>query len=284
MHRRSPTVPIQLTGDIVVGVDGRREGLDALALGERLASLEDARLAVVAAYPFAPLSSRVLDGLTDASSAARALEGARRALGARDADLETVAGSSPGRTLHEVAEARDAAVIVVGSSHHGPAGRLVLGSVTAETLRRAPCAVAVAPRGWGDGARVLARIGVAIDGSERDRSAVAVATRLAEHLDPRAVVQTIHVDAPAPRGRGARVVDAQVHLQGEPADALAAYSTELDLLILGSRGRGRRGSVVLGSVTARLVGFARCPVLALPRTVASTEPELAVASDRAAGR
>ena len=63
-----------------------------------------------------------------------------------------------------------------------------------------------------------------------------------------------------------------MQLEGEPADALAAHSADLDLLILGSRGRGRpRGPLVLGSVAARLIGMARCPVLALPSS-APAEP------------
>src|SRR5215213_1759740 len=189
---------IDPAGTVVAGMDGRAEGLDAVALADRFAALAGARLVVVAAYPYAPLSSRVLDAPTDAATAREALESARRALGARDAQLMTVAGSSPGRTLHEVAEELGAGLIVVGSSHHGPAGRLVLGGVTAETLRRAPCAVAVAPRGWAGGARSLARIGVAVDGSARDRSAVSAATRIAERVEPRALVQSIHVQ-PVPR-------------------------------------------------------------------------------------
>jgi nucleotide-binding universal stress UspA family protein len=256
-----------LGGPVVVGVDGRSEGLDALALAERLASLDDEELVVVTAYPYAPLSSRILDGPTDAAGAARALDEARRALGRRAAELITVPGSSPGRTLHEVAEARDAAVLVVGSSSHGPTGRLVLGGVTAETLRRAPCAVGVAPRGWADGARALHRIGVAVDGSERDNTAVGLATRLAERVGSRAAVHTIHVEPAVPRTRGAQRVEASVRLEGEPADALAAHSAQLDLLVLGSRGRGRVGAVVLGSVAARLIGMARCPVLTLPSRV-----------------
>ena len=271
-----------LGGPVIVGVDGRQEGLDALALAERLASLDGAELVVVAAYPYAPLSSRILDAPTDAAGAARALDQARRALGRRAADLVTVPGSSPGRTLHEMAETRDAAVIVVGSSHHGPVGRLVLGGVTAETLRRAPCAVGVAPRGWANGARALHRIGVAVDGSERDRSAVTVATQLAELVDPKATVRTVHVETAVSRTRSGHDVEASVYLEGESADALAAHSAQLDLLVLGSRGRGRIGSVVLGSVAARLIGMARCPVLALPSRVPGGRA-LAVTGDLTAG-
>jgi nucleotide-binding universal stress UspA family protein len=251
-------------GDIVVGFDGRAEALDALALGQRLAGLDDASLVVVAAYPYAPLSSRILDEPTDASTAWRALDEARRALGARDAELLTVPGSTPGRTLHEIAERRDAACIVVGSSHRGPPGRLVLGGVTAETLRQAPCAVAVAPRGWAAGPGALARIGVAVDGSERDVAAVGAAAAMAERAGPQAAVETIHVEPTFRRGGAAPRVEAQLQLGGEAADALAAHSTALDLLVLGSRECGRLGAVILGSVAARLVGMARCPVLVLP--------------------
>ncbi len=253
-----------LGGPVVVGVDGRPEGLDALALAERLASLDDDELVVVTAYPYAPLSSRILDGPTDAAAAARALDEARRALGRRAAELVTVPGSSPGRTLHEVAEAREAAVIVVGSSSHGPTGRLVLGGVTAETLRRAPCAVGVAPRGWADGARALHRIGVAVDGSERDSSAVALADATCRARRIAGGGAHHPCRAGCASNQGGQRVEASVRLEGEPADALAVHSAQLDLLVLGSRGRGRLGAVVLGSVAARLIGMARCPVLALP--------------------
>jgi nucleotide-binding universal stress UspA family protein len=219
------------------------------------------RLVVVAAYPFAPLSSGMLDGPTDAAGAHQVLAVARKSLGERGAQMRTVPGSSPGRTLHEVADALDASLIVVGSSHHGPAGRLVLGNVTAETLRRAPCAVAVAPRGWAGSARSLARIGVGIDGSERDAPAIDFARRLAGQVRPPAAVETIHVASPQRRGAA---VAAELQLEGEVADALAAHSGALDLLVLGSRGLGPVRSLILGSVAARLVGFAHCPVLVLP--------------------
>jgi nucleotide-binding universal stress UspA family protein len=253
-----------LRGAVVVGIDGRPEGLDALALADRMATLASGPLVVVAHYPYAPLSSRVLDGPTDAAAAARVLADARRVLGSRPAEYRSVPGSSPGRTLHETAQEHDAGLLVVGSSHHGPAGRLVLGTVTAETLRRAPCAVGVAPRGWADGARSLARIGVAVDGSERDAPAAAAAGAVACRVRPPASVRTVHVDLPAERAAGVGPVAADVLLEGDVVDALVAHSARLDLLVMGSRGLGRAGTVLLGSVAARLVGLARCPVLVLP--------------------
>ena len=268
---------------IVAGVDGRSESLDAVALAARIAVGMAGRLVVVAAYPLAPLSSRILDaGPTDRAEARRALDQVRRALGRTTADLLALGGSSPGRTLHEAAEAHGADLIVVGSSHHGPRGRVVLGGVTAETLRRSPCAVAVAPRGWAEGARSLVHIGVAVDGSPRDVAAAAMAARIARMSEPPGIVQAIHVQDPATTGTGAEpnataraaaamppeVAVRSVVVTGEVADELAARSGELDMLVLGARPRGVPG-LLLGDMTARVMGLARCPVLVLPSEPAS---------------
>jgi nucleotide-binding universal stress UspA family protein len=92
-------------------------------------------------------------------------------------------------------------------------------------------------------------------------------------VEPRSAVATIHVHRPELHGRPA--VAADVRLEGDPADELAAHSGHLDLLVMCSRGSGLTGSVVLGSVTARLVGMARCPVVALPAGVARATSVLA---------
>ena len=62
--------------------------------------------------------------------------------------------------------------------------------------------------------------------------------------------------------------------EGVPADRLIAESSDLDLLVIGSRGRGPLRRLVLGSVTGTVAGGAACPVLAIPHRV----PELVDAS------
>jgi nucleotide-binding universal stress UspA family protein len=52
-------------------------------------------------------------------------------------------------------------------------------------------------------------------------------------------------------------------------DALAGASDGADLLVVGSRGRGGFTSLLLGSVSARTVGMARCPVM----VVRGADPE-----------
>jgi hypothetical protein len=59
-------------------------------------------------------------------------------------------------------------------------------------------------------------------------------------------------------------IDGKV-VDGYADDELARLSAEVDLLICGSRRRGRLGRVMLGSVSAGVLRKARCPVLVVPR-------------------
>jgi nucleotide-binding universal stress UspA family protein len=56
---------------------------------------------------------------------------------------------------------------------------------------------------------------------------------------------------------------------GDPADELATQASDLDLLVIGSRGYGPLRSVLLGGVSAKVMRSAPCPVFVVPR--ASTE-------------
>ncbi len=56
---------------------------------------------------------------------------------------------------------------------------------------------------------------------------------------------------------------------GLTGEELAAFSEEMDILVVGSRGYGPVRRLVLGSTSDYLERHARCPLLVLPR-VAST--------------
>jgi nucleotide-binding universal stress UspA family protein len=63
-------------------------------------------------------------------------------------------------------------------------------------------------------------------------------------------------------------------LDGDPASALASASSDLELLVCGSRGYGPIRTLLLGGTSHALVRRAGCPVLVVPR---GTEDRLATA-------
>ena len=62
--------------------------------------------------------------------------------------------------------------------------------------------------------------------------------------------------------RSLGVADPQVdRLQGRPLEALLDLAPQATLLVVGSRGHGRVGEMMLGSVSQHLAGHAACPVV-----------------------
>jgi nucleotide-binding universal stress UspA family protein len=65
------------------------------------------------------------------------------------------------------------------------------------------------------------------------------------------------------RARAAHVRATFLIWEGDPAEAIATVSDaeNVDMIVLGSHGRGRLGRLVVGSVSARVAAEARCRVL-----------------------
>ena len=279
---------------IIVGVDGREGGRDALALAASLQPVFASDIVAVHAFPLDYYLGRGADGEYEQVIHERAVKLAtdeieRTGVPAR---AFVVADGSPGRALHRAATAHGADLIVVGSAHRGRVGRVLAGDVTAGTLHDAPCPVLVAPRGYGEHGGELRTIGVGFDGSPESRSALALAHEIAKAVG--ASLRVIDVIAPSDRGgpypseHADWVERAHIRRQeaedrmaaalaelgeiatgallcGDPAGELAEAATELDLLVTGSRGYGPVRRLMLGSTSTRLVHEAPCPVLVLTR-------------------
>jgi nucleotide-binding universal stress UspA family protein len=286
---------------IVVGVDGREGGRDALALAGFLRATFGGRVIAVTAYPHDTFPVRATrlpyDGVV-AHQAHTMLEREVRDAGVQ-AQAMALPDSSPARALHDVAEREQAALIVVGSDHQGAIGHVLAGDVTAGALYGAPCPVAVAPLGLAGRAESLRTIGVGYDGSPESAQALALARAVAERtgaaLELVCVVQrpialaewAIASYAPedvedAERERVEALAAAALRdlrapavsdvVEGVPHEELVRRSAELDLLVVGSRGYGPLRRLLLGSTSSRLVHRAACPVLVLPR--GAHEPDL----------
>jgi nucleotide-binding universal stress UspA family protein len=218
---------------IVAAIDPRRSDLAPAALAAQLARVTAAPLVLAAAYP--------VDPRADA-------------------------------TYPEYAETRRIET-----------ERALDAAVTDRLLHGAPCPVAVAPAGFmpRSAARGPRLLGVAFVDSPDGLVALHAARRLARRA--RALIRVLTVQEPAwqsPETTAERVLAAGVArvparqsgggeiLLGRPADALAAASADLDLLVCGCRGHGPVRTVVLGGTSHALVRSAACPVLVVPMSAA----------------
>jgi nucleotide-binding universal stress UspA family protein len=171
--------------------------------------------------------------------------------------------------LIDLARDIDASMIVIG--------RATEEHVTRSLVPRAPCPVVVAAGNLAvaQGA-AIARIGIAYDGSPQAQWALVAAMRLADVTGAALVAVAV---GPTPEraetvlqiarlllGRATQTVESHAVL-GDPREELVAASSGVDLMVCGSRGRGRPASALLGSVSARLVAHAHCPVLVVPPSV-----------------
>jgi nucleotide-binding universal stress UspA family protein len=211
------------------------------------------------------------------------------------ATMAVPAARSLARALHEVADREDAGMLVIGSSVRGRLGRVLPGAVTDRLLHGAPCPVTVAPAGFSpnDAAQSPRLVGIAFVETPDGYAALNAGRAIAEQAGALVRVLTVKepldllavgppgtmatVDAERMRTEAAeRVLAAGLDavpgrrsaggevLAGPPADALAAASADLDLLVCGSRGHGPARTLALGGTSHALVRKATCPVMVVP--------------------
>ncbi len=263
--------------NVIVGVDGRPGGRDAIALARPLAE------------PGASLTLALVrggDNAEDVADSRELLERERDAAGV-EAELLSAFSTSAGRGLHEEAQQLDADLLVVGSCSHGMFGRAMLGDDTRAALNGAPCAVAVASRGYAEHPSAIANIAVAYNGSPESVAALGAARELAART--RASVHALEVVSLPPVAYGGimapavgDVISSMVEeatdrmkelsgvdgraVYGLAGEELAAFSADMDLLVTGSRGYGPVRRLVSGTTSNYLERHARCSLLVLPRT------------------
>jgi nucleotide-binding universal stress UspA family protein len=276
---------------VLVGVDGRQGGRDAIALAMRLAA-PGARITLVHVDPVETHPNG-----SDPRALARQMLSDERVRAAIEARLLAVTGSSAASALHQLAARRRHDLLVVGACHRGALGRRIVGDQAVESLNGAPCAVAIAPTGYAPPSR-LTRIGVGRDGSPESTAALAaaraIATRTGATIEPLIVlpVQSIPYGqpiehrwsevgkqlTPADLARlGSDDLDGRVSY-GSPGEELACLSEEVDLLIVGSRSSGPVGRLFSGSTSNYLARHARCPLLVFPRSADHVPARRRVAS------
>ena len=189
----------------------------------------------------------------------------------------------------------EAALTVVGTRGGGGFADRLLGTVSSALPAHAHCPAIVVPRHTeGSDYTPVRRIVVGVDGSDSARKALRWAVHEADVWDAEltaiaavpmasgagalawlpAAVDREQVLADVRSGLDRAVADAiEGHpkvvvrrhaLDGNAAELMAEFSTAVDLVVVGSRGRGGFSGLLLGSVSQGVLSHASCPVMVVP--------------------
>ncbi|HEY7720411.1 MAG TPA: universal stress protein [Pedococcus sp.] len=276
-------------GALVVGVDGSPGGEAALEWATDEARRRHLPLRLVHATNVDYLVAAAMLSPTDVTDVPDELvEEARARVQAAAPDVDVTAEASTQSAARALVERSvGAEEVVVGSHGKGPV-RGALGSVSLQVAMHARCPVVVV-RGHEPG-MAAGPVVVGVDGSALSSEAVGYAFEQASLRGvPLAVVYawwiefvegvvvttpgTPHWGEIRERQRlavseslaGWREkypdVEVEVHIEhGRPTDAIVANSERACLVVVGARGRGGFGGLLLGSVSHGVLHRAHCPV------------------------
>jgi nucleotide-binding universal stress UspA family protein len=277
---------------IVCGIDHSSGGDRAAATGAQLARDLGSDVVLVHVLPAARQGGRGGAIAIGAADELRWLRQLSREYGLAPSTRVAVYGGDPADALIDAAEAEDAECIVVGSRGLHELGDAVLGSVSCALMRTAPCPVVVAPPSLAVPLvpMSLRPVVCGVEGSDRDQSTLRLGADLALRLG--AALHAVHAFHPRPMAPGpAAVTPPTLPVLSEAAEAtlehavteagvearrcvisapaaegLVRVADEIGagLIVVGSRGRGRLGSAIHGSVAIRVAAEARVPVVVLP--------------------
>jgi len=300
---------------IVVGVDGSAEALEAVRWAAAHAKKTRSLLSVVCAYSMASYSAAALDGgfalIDDKSLKEGANEVVTQAVECIRDMVEDVEGivqlGDPNVVLTELSESAD--LLVISSRGGGGFADRLLGSVSSTVPGHARCAVAMVPE-HDSGKKFLPieRIVVGVDGSDVASSALRTAVNIAEGwnaeltvvtavpiaatggaswmplaVDRRSLVADIRngLDIAIEQALDGRKMHVARHaLDGSPAALLTEFSTAVDLVVVGTRGRGGFAGMLLGSTSNTVLHHSTCPVMVVPSRHRDRRPNPAAAWER----
>jgi nucleotide-binding universal stress UspA family protein len=170
-------------------------------------------------------------------------------------------------------------LVVIGRCGKSGLARILMGNVTAKVIGNCPVNVLVVPRG---GAIRFERLLVASDGSPHSQAAWELALAMAQQANSRLIAVAVApeegdiIEARAlirqmlAAANQSRMPLKTVSPQGVAPDAgiiQQAIKNEVDLIIMGSRGRTGLKKLLMGSVAERVIGQSPCPILVVKHKV-----------------
>lgn len=281
---------------VVAGLDRSRQGWAAVEYAAGLAGRRNLPLTLVHAYEPSQFAVRPTVGWTAnvegvvRNAAQRLVDDALDVLSTFHPGLEVTPRLQAGSAVEMLLdESQHAHTVVVGSRGTGGFADLVVGSTTLHVAAHAACPVIAVP-GPSTGAEPRSGVVVGVDGSELSEDAIEYAFEMASDLrEPLTAVHVWHDATHSGLGVALPLLeDPAKHMQEErlalaesmagwqekfpdvpvendvvfahPVPALVAAASRASLLVVGSRGRGAVGSIVLGSVSHGVLHRATGPV------------------------
>lgn len=285
---------------VLVGIDGSETSAVAADWAAREARRLGWGLHLVCSYTLPSFPVASLDGGYAALDDAPVREAAQAMLDravtrVSGGDLVVTTALETGDAAGVLVElSRDAGLAVVGTRGRGGFADRLLGTVSSSLPAHAHCPTVVVPvREGRDVLGPLARIAVGVDGSpasavalERaiEEAALWEAELTAVAAAPMVVGTGMMAVLPAPLDRDAVLAEVSTGLDvavstvlagrdvevkraaiaGTGTDVLTELSATIDLLVVGTRGRGGFTGLLLGSTSQSLLHHALCPVMVVP--------------------
>lgn len=282
--------------NMLVGLDGSPDSRAALRWAASVAAARGLPLHALWAWQY-PSDAVVSVGplhFGDPDEVALAVEAELRSvveseLGEAAAHVTLEVGRGPAAAALLRAARQGTVMLVVGSRGLGGFQGLLLGSVSRQLCEHAPCPVTVLRRGAVTELERLKRIVVGLDGSEDSFRALRAGQDLAARVGAELIVANVVVPGPtaehhalspafdeaAARGQveqwcrtsGTDRPLPEIELRaGDARDGLlqVVRDRSADLLVVGSRGLGPVGRLLIGSVATWLVGHSDVPVTVVP--------------------
>ncbi len=276
---QSPICPVRLE-KLLICTDGSPDSQGALAGAFALAQACGSKIFVLQVLEFNPefeaqapefvagREARVYNYLEDCKAQAEKL----------DIPIETLVRRSEAASAGIVDEAQRVQpdLIIMGRRGRSRLLRLMMGNVTARVIGYSPFNVLVVPKGF---SLEFRRILAASDGSPHSYAAwdeaLFITRRVGGEL---AVVSVARDDTEGPMAKSivqrlekeasyqGLTPQARV-LKGRPFEAIVQAATELpaDLIVMGALGMTGLTSLLMGSVTERVIAQAPCPVMVVKR-------------------
>jgi nucleotide-binding universal stress UspA family protein len=273
-----PVCPTARIERLLLATDGSKMSDGAIKEAVNLAKTCSSKLFVLAVVEINPEFEAYAPGILEKmeKETRKHLDSIKSQASKEGVNCVTIAheGNEPFQYIIDEAAKNKVEIILMG--RHGRTGlkRLLMGSVTARVIGHSPCKVMIVPEGTEFACK---KILIATDGSKyseaASREAISIAKRCGSDLIVLSVA-TKEKNLPAAKksvdkiSNLAKKEDIKVDtltLRGMPYEVIVktAEKKKADVIVVGSHGRTGLKRVLMGSVTERVIGHAKCAVLVM---------------------